>query len=346
MRAGRARSAARILLRLPQGREGHRGGLARRLVPHRRRGARAARRRAALRRPAQEHHPPRRREHRRARGRGGARGPSGGRAGRGDRRAGPVRDEEVMACVVCERPDSRARHSRVHPGLVPRAPRLLQGARAMSPSSTSCRSPSTNKVQKAKLADFAIDPTNASTCASAKRPRKKGLRGRGGRGARHGALCALFDPRGALVAGPGLSELLKASGSKKGRHRRPHRVQLHACSRHSHRPHPTPWASRRDGSTTCPRRRERRGGAAARGARGAVGRRERRRLPRRRHQPRRFLPPDARQFQPVRARRGVSLRRRRPERELRLPHQRTTCATPARGARTSASCASRSAPTR
>ena len=48
--------------------------------------------------------------------------------------------------------------------------------------------------------------------------------------------------------------------------------------------------------------------AAPRGACRAGGRRRRRRLRRRRHQPRRLLSPDARQLQPVRARRGLSVR--------------------------------------
>ena len=105
------------------------------------------------------------------------------------------------------------------------------------------------------------------------------------------------------------------------RGRRAHRVQLHAGARHRHRPHAAPRPLAALARPYSARRRERRGRAAARGARGAGRRCRHRRLHRRRYQPRRFLSPDARQLQPVRARRGLSLRRRRPERELRLPHR-------------------------
>ena len=77
-------AAARLLLGLSQGRGGDRGGLARRLVPHRRRRVARRRRHAAFRRPQEEHHPPLGREHRRRRGRGDAAGASRRAAGRGD----------------------------------------------------------------------------------------------------------------------------------------------------------------------------------------------------------------------------------------------------------------------
>ena len=69
-------------------------------------------------------------------------------------------------------------------------------------------------------------------------------------------------------------------------------------------------------------------------------------LRRRRHQPRRFVPPHAVDLQPLRARRRLSLRLGRPERELRADHRATTCGTTARRARISARSASRSAPMR
>src|ERR1044071_193651 len=83
------------------------------------------------------------------------------------------------------------------------------------------------------------------------------------------------------------------------------------------------------------------------GARGVVApRRAARALPRRRHQPRRFLPPDARELQPVRARRGLSLRRRWPERELRLPYRalHATLRREARGLRQALRCAALECP--
>src|SRR5205807_1533229 len=127
--ASRARSAPRLLLRLPQGSRGHGRRLARRLVPHRRRGAPRARRHAAFHRSPQERHPPRRREHRGARGRGGARRPS--RSGRGGRdcsaRPGARRGSHGLRRPQQEQ-RGEPRDSDLHPELVPRATRLLQGA--------------------------------------------------------------------------------------------------------------------------------------------------------------------------------------------------------------------------
>ena len=90
----------RLLLGLPEEREGDRGGLARRLVPHRRRGAAGRVRHAVLRRPQEAHHPPRGREHRRRRDRGGAAGAR--RVAQVAVVAAPdeLREEEVLACIV------------------------------------------------------------------------------------------------------------------------------------------------------------------------------------------------------------------------------------------------------
>ncbi len=85
---GRRRgSAPRLLLRLPEERRGHPRGVARRVVPHRRRGAPDHRRHADLRRPQEEHHPALGREHRGRGGRGRAPGPRGGGPGGGARGA-------------------------------------------------------------------------------------------------------------------------------------------------------------------------------------------------------------------------------------------------------------------
>ena len=117
------------------------------------------------------------------------------------------------------------------------------------------------------------------------------------------------------------SELLKKSDLDKGGHRRPDRLELHARARHRDRPDAAPRPLAALARSRPAGRRERRGRAAARGARGASRRRRHRRVHRRRHQPRRLVSPHAGELQPVRARRGLSLRRRRPERQLRFPHR-------------------------
>ena len=92
---------------------------------------RGRRRQPALRRPPEEHHPPRRRKHRRAGGRSG-RSPAIRRSARSRSSPRPmsVRDEEVMACVVLAPNADADRDTALSiAGLVPRAPRLLQGAR-------------------------------------------------------------------------------------------------------------------------------------------------------------------------------------------------------------------------
>ena len=98
------------------------------------------------------------------------------------------------------------------------------------------------------------------------------------------------------------------------------RVELHAVSRHGGRPDAAfrPLAALARSHTDG--RRERRGGAAPRGARRAGGRRRDRRLHRGRHQSRRLVPAESRELQPLRARRGLSVRRRRAEHELRAAH--------------------------
>ena len=66
----RGASAQRILLRLSEELRSHRGSMAQRLVPHRRRGGARRERHAVLRGPQEEHHPPLGGEHRRGGDRG------------------------------------------------------------------------------------------------------------------------------------------------------------------------------------------------------------------------------------------------------------------------------------
>ncbi len=135
----------------------------------------------------------------------------------------------------------------------------------------------------------------------------------------HRAVRALLDPRGALVPGARAEGSDRARRHRQGADRRAVRVELHAHARHRGGPDAAPGA---DAALAGPHphgRRLGRGGAAPRGARGAKRRRPDRRVHRRRHQSRRLVPAHAGKLQPVRARCGVPLRRRRTQRELRLP---------------------------
>ena len=61
----------------------------------------------------------------------------------------PIRDEEVMACVVLQHGQTIwARHGAFDPGLVPRAPVLLQGARPRRLPRRSCRPPRPTRCRK------------------------------------------------------------------------------------------------------------------------------------------------------------------------------------------------------
>src|SRR5262245_55988911 len=193
--------------------------------------------------------------------------------------------------------------------------------RATSPSSTPCPPRLPTKCRRLSWLISPSTPKSALTCAAGNAARNEAaLQRLGPRAAGHGALRPLLDPLGALVA---RKSLFLASGevqAEKRRNRWSHRLELHAGARHRHRLHP---AHRRLAALARPRaarRRERRRCPEARRARRAVGRRADRGLPRRRHQPCRFVSPDARQLQPVRSRRGLPLWRRRPERELCVSH--------------------------
>ena len=85
---------------------------------------------------------------------------------------------------------------------------------------------------------------------------------------------------------------------------------------------------------------------APRRARGAKRRRDGRRLYRRRHQPHRLVSPESCDLQPVRARRRLSVRLRRRQRELCLSHRLLHADLWRQAPRISASSASPSAPTR
>ena len=139
---GRCRPEARLLQRIPEGRGRHRRGLGRRLVPHRRPGARRRRGQPLLRRPQEERHPPQRREHLRggggkrarpasARGRGG--GGRGARRGARRRGAGLHRARATRSPTrTCTRWRRRSRSTRCSSWPTTRR-------RATWPSSTRCR---------------------------------------------------------------------------------------------------------------------------------------------------------------------------------------------------------------
>ena len=305
---------------------------------------------AALRRPAQEHHPPLGREHRRAGGRGGARRASGDRSrSRSSPRPIPcgTRKSWPASCLTEKELLSRETAISIQdwclerlayfkaPGLR-RLPRRAAGdldQQGAEGQAGGLRGQSVQQLRPAGAQEAQMTRRKATKawrwrCRS--RCRTCAIRFAQRTGGWHGfsrSSCKQSGLKKADIDGLTVSSFTLQPDTAIGLTQ--HLGIVAALAR----PHPA-------------RRRERRGGAAPRGARGAGGRRERGRLPRRRHQPRRLLPPHARQFQPVRARRGLSLRRRRPERQLRLPHRALHARRAARRARTSASCASRSAPTR
>ena len=129
VRASRPRPAPPLLLRLPEGRDGDRGGLGRRLVPHRRRGAARRRRQPVLRRPQEERDPAQRREHLGGRGRERAEPASGGE-GLGGRRGARRR----CAATRCSPASSRASRSPSTRGRSSR-PRSSTTRSASSPTS-------------------------------------------------------------------------------------------------------------------------------------------------------------------------------------------------------------------
>ena len=154
-----------------------------------------------------------------------------------------------------------------------------------------------------------------------------GLRGpkavprRGDRRPGDHSLRALFDTQRPLVPRAGARRAALPLRPREGRCRRSVRVELHASPRQPDRSHAVPRDVAPLARCDHPRRGVRSGGASPRGASRAVRGRGGRRVHRRRHQPRPFLPPQRLELQPVRARRGVPLRFGRSERELRVPHR-------------------------
>ena len=241
-RARRRRPEPGFLPRLPEGREGDRGGVGRRLVPYRRRRAERRRGRLPLRRPAQERDPAQRREH---------------LGGRGRERAQTCTPRWPRAPSRRRRPGARRR------GLPFRGPapgvRLYAGARirqqnhassgsptsrrrAASPSSTRLPLTVSQKIQRGELKALAAEALQAARCSIAARrsgfprsdPRadarelipmararpgdeRAGLRAlrRSGGGAGDRAVRALLDPQRPLVHRPGAGALLERSGLAK-----------------------------------------------------------------------------------------------------------------------------------
>ena len=130
-------------------------------------------------------------------------------------------------------------------------------------------------------------------------------------------MCATRPRDAHWFLGRALAALVEAVRHHEGAARRPVRVELHAVSRHRGRADAAFRSVAALARSHPDGRRERRGGAAPRGARRAGRRRRDRGLHRGRHQSRRLVPAEPRELQPLRARRGLSVRRRRAERKLR-----------------------------
>ena len=147
------------------------------------------------------------------------------------------------------------------------------------------------------------------------------LRRRRRRSTRHDPVPALFDQH-ARIGGSAarVREVIQRAGLRKRGHRRPSLSSFTVGAGHRGRAHA---AFRAVAALARPRavgRRERRRGAAPRGARGARRRCRHRGLRRRRHQPCRFASADAVDLLALRAGRGLSVRLGRRQCELRADH--------------------------
>ncbi len=143
-----------------------------------------------------------------------------------------------------------------------------------------------------------------------------------------------------------LRRLLDDERAREGRDRRAVRLQLHPRARYRGRLHAACRAVAALSGMAADGRRVRRARAAPGGARGAGGRCRDRRLHRRRYRERHAASATCSQISPHSRGRGVPVRRRRPERELRADHRRLYARDRRHARRISASSRWRSGPMR